>query len=30
MPARVTDPDATLQPFQNRRLVLMVFLLFVA
>lgn len=30
MPARVTDQDATLQPFQNRRLVLMAFLLFVA
>ncbi len=30
MPAKVTNPDATLQPFQNRRLVLMAFLLFVA
>lgn len=30
MPARVTAQDATLQPFQNRRLVLMAFLLFVA
>lgn len=30
MTARVTIQDATLQPFQNRRLVLMAFLLFVA
>ncbi len=30
MPARATMQDATLQPFQNRRLVLMAFLLFVA
>ncbi|MBI5799568.1 MAG: penicillin-binding protein 2 [Verrucomicrobia bacterium] len=30
MPARVTIQDATLQPFQNKRLVLMAFLLFVA
>ena len=30
MPAKVTMQDATLQPFQNRRLVLMAFLLFVA
>ncbi len=30
MPAKVTIQDATLQPFQNRRLVLMAFLLFVA
>lgn len=30
MSARVTDQEVTLQPFQNRRLVLMVFLLFVA
>ena len=30
MPAKVTMQDATLQPFQNRRLVLMTFLLFVA
>ncbi|MFA6545313.1 MAG: penicillin-binding protein 2 [Limisphaerales bacterium] len=30
MPAKVTNQDATLQPFQNRRLWLMAFLLFVA
>ena len=30
MPARATMQDATLQPFQNRRLLLMAFLLFVA
>lgn len=30
MPANVTAQEATLQPFQNRRLVLMAFLLFVA
>ncbi len=30
MPARVTAQDATLQPFQNKRLVLMAFFLFVA
>ena len=30
MPARVTAQDATLQPFQNRRLVLMAFFLFIA
>ncbi len=30
MSAKVTNPDATLQPFQNRRLVCMAFLLFVA
>jgi len=30
MPAKVTAQDATLQPFQNRRLVLMAFLLLVA
>ncbi|MFM8469927.1 MAG: hypothetical protein ACKODH_08155 [Limisphaerales bacterium] len=30
MPAPAPDQDATLQPFQNRRLVAMAFLLFVA
>ena len=30
MPARATSQEATLQPFQNRRLMLMAFLLFVA